>query len=72
MEWKDAAFALGGFLAGLVASLLKAVMPPYAELVKENAVLRKENQDLIETNRGLEDALRDHEETENARPDRPR
>lgn len=64
VEWKDLVFALGGFVGGLLASLLKTVLPAYSELVKENSDLRKENQALMESLRGMEDTLRDAEESE--------
>ena len=64
MEWKDFAFAIGGFLGGLLTSLFKAVFPAYIELSTENRDLRKECKDLREQLLGMEDALRDEQESD--------
>lgn len=61
-QWKDITIGIGGFLGGLLASLLKAVMPTYTDLTKENRDLRTENGELREKIAGLEDTIRDNEE----------
>ena len=61
-QWKDITIGIGGFLGGLLASLLKAVMPAYTDLTKENRDLRTENGELREKIVGLEDTIRDNEE----------
>lgn len=62
MDWRELAFGLGGFVGGLVMSLLKAVFPAYLELAKENRELRAECEELRERLRETEDALDDMEE----------
>lgn len=61
MDWKDLALLLAGFGGGIVTSLIKAVMPSYQDLVRENTDLRKECRGYQEIIRGLEDALSDQE-----------
>lgn len=64
MDWKEAAYALGGFIGGLLASLFKAVLPAYIELSKENRELRAECRELSDKIRELEDTLRDEVEND--------
>jgi hypothetical protein len=50
--WEKAVYAIGGFLLGLLSTILKTLMPAYVDLYRENIELR-------ERCRGLEDALED-------------
>lgn len=61
MEWEKVLWALGGFAGGLLSQLLRLVVPSYADLAKEN-------QELREDVRSLEDALADQNETKRREP----
>lgn len=49
MDWEKVAYTLVGFVGGLLANLLKVVMPSYAELFQENRDLREELRALEDT-----------------------
>lgn len=66
MDLEKLLIALGSFTGGVLLGLLKAFIPPYADLAKrvadlENVCqeLRAENQALREKNEALYDALED-------------
>lgn len=56
MDWEKVAYALVGFLGGLLASLLKAFYPPYSDLFNQNIQLRSRVAELEED---LRDTLDD-------------